>query len=119
MKKSIIYILAAAAVLASCQSLDLTSTYQVASSNVWGKATLARQAVNGIYNEFYVRSSTNVNEDNWKVMYEAYSSVMDTDKNWCENQKVCYGDGTPANGTFSEMFKYYYTFVCSKSIHFY
>ena len=111
MKKSIIYILAAAAVLASCQSLDLTSSYQVASSNVWGKATLARQAVNGIYNEFYVRSSTNVNEDNWKVMYEAYSSVMDTDKNWCENQKVCYGDGTPANGTFSEMFKYYYTFV--------
>ncbi len=67
--------------------------------------------MNGIYNEFYVRSSTNVNEDNWKVMYEAYSSVMDTDKNWCENQKVCYGDGTPANGTFSEMFKYYYTFV--------
>ena len=111
MKKSIIYILAAAAVLASCQSLDLTSSYPVASSNVWGKATLARQAVNGIYNEFYVRSSTNVNEDNWKVMYEAYSSVMDTDKNWCENQKVCYGDGTPANGTFSEMFKYYYTFV--------
>ena len=42
MKKSIIYILAAAAVLASCQSLDLTSSYQVASSNVWGKATLAR-----------------------------------------------------------------------------
>ena len=111
MKNSIFSILAAAAVLASCQSLDLTSTYQVASSNVWGKATLARQAVNGIYNEFYTRSSTNVNEDNWKVMNEAYSSVMDTDKNWYENQKVCYGDGTPSNGTFSEMFKYYYTFV--------
>ncbi len=111
MKKSIIYILAAAVALASCQTLDLSSSYQVASSNVWGKATLARQAVAGIYNEFYVRSSTTVNEDSWNVMYEAYSSVMDTDKNWYENQKVCYGDGTPANGTFSEMFKYYYTFV--------
>ena len=111
MKKSIIFVFAAALVLASCQSLDLSSSYQVASSNVWGKATLARQAVNGIYNEFYVRSSTSVNEDDWKVMYEAYSSVMDTDKNWYENQKVCYGDGTPANGTFSEIFKYYYTFI--------
>ena len=111
MKKTIISMMAAAMALVSCQSLDLASTYQVASSNVWGKATLARQAVNGIYNEFYTRSSTTVNEDNWNVMYEAYSSVMDTDKNWCENQKVCYGDGTPANGTFSEMFKYYYTFV--------
>ena len=111
MKKSIIFVFAAALALASCQSLDLSSSYQVASSNVWGKATLARQAVNGIYNEFYVRSSTSVNEDDWKVMYEAYSSVMDTDKNWYENQKVCYGDGTPANGTFSEMFKYYYTFI--------
>ena len=111
MKKTIISMMAAAMALVSCQSLDLASTYKVASSNVWGKATLARQAVNGIYNEFYTRSSTTVNEDNWNVMYEAYSSVMDTDKNWCENQKVCYGDGTPANGTFSEMFKYYYTFV--------
>lgn len=111
MKKTIISILAAAIALSSCQSLDLVSTYQVASSNVWGKATLARQAVNGIYNEFYTRSSTTVNEDNWNVMYEAYSSVMDTDKNWYENQKVCYGNGTPSSGTFSEMYKYYYTFV--------
>ena len=101
MKKTIISMMAAAMALVSCQSLDRASTYQVASSNVWGKATLARQAVNGIYNEFYTRSSTNVNEDNWKVMYEAYSSVMDTDKNWHENQKVCYGDGTPANGSLS------------------
>ena len=111
MKKTIISIFAAVIALSSCQSLDLTSTYQVASSNVWGKATLARQAVSGIYDEFYTRSSTTVNEDNWKVMYEAYSSVMDTDKNWFENQKVCYGNGTPSNGTFSEMYKYYYTFV--------
>lgn len=98
-------------VLASCQTLDFESSYQVGSSNVWNKATLARQAVNGIYNEFYVRSSTTDSEDNWRIMYEAYSSVMDTDKNWYENQKVCYGDGTPASGTFAEMYRYYYTFI--------
>lgn len=111
MKKSIISITAAVVALASCQSLDLASTYQVASSNVWGKATLARQAVTGIYNEFYTRSSTTVNEDNWNVMYEAYSSVMDVDKNWKENLRVCSGDGNPSRATFSEMFKYYYTFI--------
>ena len=86
MKKSIIYILAAAAVLASCQSLDLTSSYQVASSNVWGTATLARQAVNGIYNEFYVRSSTNVNEDNWKVYFWIILILM-----WVVNAALYWG----------------------------
>lgn len=91
--------------------LNTKSTYQVGSANVWEKASLARLAVNGIYSEFYQRSSTTSNEDNWRVMYEAYSSVMDTDRNWYENQKVCYGDGTPSSGTFSNMFKYYYTFV--------
>lgn len=111
MKKLIITAAFAAMVLASCQTLDFESSYQVGSSNVWNKATLARQAVNGIYNEFYVRSSTTDSEDNWRIMYEAYSSVMDTDKNWYENQKVCYGDGTPASGTFAEMYRYYYTFI--------
>lgn len=111
MKKLIITAAFAAMVLASCQTLDFESSYQVGSSNVWNKATLARQAVNGIYNEFYVRASNTDSEDNWKVMFEAYSSVMDTDKNWYENQKVCYGDGTPASGTFAEMYRYYYTFI--------
>ena len=101
MKKLIITAAFAAMVLASCQTLDFESSYQVGSSNVWNKATLARQAVNGIYNEFYVRASNTDSEDNWRVMFEAYSSVMDTDKNWYENQKVCYGDGTPASGTFA------------------
>ena len=41
MKKTIISMMAAAMALVSCQSLDLASTYQVASSNVCGKATLA------------------------------------------------------------------------------
>ena len=62
--------------------LNTKSTYQVGSANVWEKASLARLAVNGIYSEFYQRSSTTSNEDNWRVMYEAYSSVMDTDRNW-------------------------------------
>lgn len=114
MKFTKIFLVIAASVgIMSCNigMLDTESTYQVGSSNVWGKASLARLAVNGIYNEFYERSSTTSNEDNWRVMFEAYSSVMDTDRNWYENQKVCYGDGTPSSGTFSSMFKYYYTFV--------
>ena len=111
MKKTIISIFAAVIALASCQNLDFSRTDQVAASNVWGKATLARQAVNGIYSEFYVRNCRTDNEDNWAVMFEAYSSVMDTDKNWYENQKVCYGDGTPASGQIASMFQYYYTFV--------
>lgn len=99
--------------LVSCNPdmLDTKSSYQVGSSNVWENASLARLAVNGIYNEFYERSSTTSNEDSWRVMYEAYSSVMDTDRNWYENQKVCYGDGTPSSTTFANMYKYYYTFV--------
>ena len=117
MKFKYIYVLIAAVVSGLCISscdmnlLDTKSSYQVGSANVWEKASLARLAVTGIYSEFYQRSSTTSNEDNWRVMYEAYSSVMDTDRNWYENQKVCYGDGTPSSSTFSNMFKYYYTFV--------
>ena len=111
MKKTIISIFAVVIALASCQNLDFSRTDQVAASNVWGKATLARQAVNGIYSEFYDRNCTSVNEDSWRIMFEAYSSVMDTDKNWYHNQKVCYGDGTPASGQIASMFQYYYTFV--------
>lgn len=111
MKKVLLIFTFAAVSFASCQSLDLESTYQVGSSNVWNKATLARQAVNGVYNELYVRASASDSENNWKVMNEAYSSVMDTDKNWYHNQKVCYGDGTPSSSVFSNMYKYYYTFI--------
>ena len=111
MKKVLLIFTFAAFCFASCQSLDLESTYQVGSSNVWNKATLARQAVNGVYNELYVRASASDSENNWKVMNEAYSSVMDTDKNWYHNQKVCYGDGTPSSSVFSNMYKYYYTFI--------
>lgn len=111
MKKVLLILTFAAVSFASCQSLDLESSYQVGSSNVWNKATLARQAVNGVYNELYVRASASDSENNWKVMNEAYSSVMDTDKNWYHNQKVCYGDGTPSSSVFSNMYKYYYTFI--------
>lgn len=111
MKKVLLIFTFAAVSFASCQSLDLESTYQVGSSNVWNKATLARQAVTGVYNELYVRASASDSENNWKVMNEAYSSVMDTDKNWYHNQKVCYGDGTPSSSVFSNMYKYYYTFI--------
>ena len=68
----------------------------------WESATLARQAAYGVYNEFYTRHSTNEGEDNWRVQDEAYSSVMDTDKNWYENQRLIYGDGTPSSGTFRQ-----------------
>lgn len=101
----------ALAFFAACDFLDLKSSYQVASENVWSKATLARQAVTGIYSEFYTRYSTTENENSWKIGYEAYSSVMDTDKNWYHNMAVCYGDATPSSATFANMFKYWYTFI--------
>ncbi|MCR4565902.1 MAG: RagB/SusD family nutrient uptake outer membrane protein, partial [Bacteroidales bacterium] len=47
------------ALAVSCIKLDLKSTQAIESANVWENATLARQAVLGIYNEFYNRHSTN------------------------------------------------------------
>ena len=96
---------------ASCISMDFKSSQAIESKAVWESATLARQAAYGVYNEFYTRHSTNEGEDNWRVQDEAYSSVMDTDKNWYENQRLIYGDGTPSSGTFANIFKFYYTFV--------
>ena len=90
--------------------LNLTPTNTVASANVWQDASLARSAVLGVYNEFYARYSYG-GGDWWGETFETYSSVMDNDKNWRENVTVCYGSATPSSGTFSNMYKYYYTFV--------
>ena len=90
--------------------LNTVSTNNVNSKNVWSKATLARAAVVGVYNEFYKRYSF-AGGDSWREPFETYSSVMDNDKNWRENVSVCYGSATPNSGTFSNMFMFYYTFV--------
>lgn len=111
MKKTIISILAAAFALVSCQSLDLVSSYQVASSNVWGKATLARQAVTGIYNELYYLNYAGSGDTKRAIPFDAYSSVMDTDKNWYSGQSICYGSGTPSSSGFSYFYTYFYTYI--------
>ena len=95
----------------SCISMDFKSTQAIEMASVWESPALARQAVLGVYNEFYTRHSTNSNENSWTIQDDAYSSVMDTDKNWYHNQKVIYGDGTPSSSQFANMFKFYYAFI--------
>lgn len=111
---SIALVALSAASISSCEKdplLDLKPEYAMGSGNVWGKATLARQAVTGVYNEFYTYWSTTANNDDWNVQMEAYSSVMDIDRNWTRNLYNCNGTGTPSSYTFSQIFKYFYTFI--------
>ena len=113
--KKIYSILLLAACLTACQKglLDTTPTGSIATSTVWTKATLARSAVNGVYNELHTlyTAATGGQGDSWRNMFEGYSSVMDIDKNWREHYLVIYGSGTPSSSDVANMFKFYYTIV--------
>lgn len=114
MKKTLTLILLAASLL-SCQKglLDTTPTGSISTAAVWKKASLARSAATGVYNEFYTlyTAATGGNGDSWRNMFEGYSSVMDIDKNWREHYLVIYGSGTPSSSDVANMFKFYYTIV--------
>ncbi len=116
MKKIFAAITAVLALMAvSCQKelLDTVPTGAISTSVVWTKASLARNAVTGVYNEFYTlyTAATGGNGDSWRNMFEGYSSVMDIDKNWREHYLVIYGAGTPSSSDVANMFKFYYTIV--------
>lgn len=116
MKKIFAAITAVLALMAvSCQKelLDTVPTGAISTSAVWTKASLARNAVTGVYNEFYTlyTAATGGIGDSWRNMFEGYSSVMDIDKNWREHYLVIYGAGTPSSSDVANMFKFYYTIV--------
>ena len=116
MKKIFAAITAVLALMAvSCQKelLDTVPTGAISTSAVWTKASLARNAVTGVYNEFYTlyTAAAGGNGDSWRNMFEGYSSVMDIDKNWREHYLVIYGAGTPSSSDVANMFKFYYTIV--------
>ena len=101
----------AAMALGGCSDLlNTTPTNSVSSANVWKKASLAREAVLGVYNCFYDKYSWG-GGDTWRETFETYSSVMDNDKNWKENLNVCDGTGTPSSNAFRGVYKFYYTFI--------
>ena len=63
--------------------LDTTPTNNISGSSIWTKATLAEQAVIGVYNVFLDQYCPNSGIlDSHRIPWDAYSSVMDTDKNW-------------------------------------
>ena len=49
--------------------------------------------------------------DSHRIPWDAYSSVMDTDKNWIKRMPNCTGAATPSSGLFSDIYKRFYTFI--------
>ncbi len=49
--------------------------------------------------------------DSHRIPWDAYSSVMDTDKNWIKRMPNCTGAATPSSGLFSDIYRRYYTFI--------
>jgi hypothetical protein len=101
---------------AGCESdfLDTTPTNNVNGNNIWTKASLARQAVRGVYNVFldqYCPPSGSGLLDSHRIPWDAYSSVMDADKNWIKRMPNCTGAATPSSGLFSDIYRRYYTFI--------
>ena len=92
--------------------LDTTPTNNISGSSIWTKATLAEQAVIGVYNVFLDQYCPNSGIlDSHRIPWDAYSSVMDTDKNWIKRMPNCTGAATPSSGLFSDIYKRFYTFI--------
>ena len=92
--------------------LDTTPTKNISGSSIWTKATLAEQAVIGVYNVFLDQYCPNSGIlDSHRIPWDAYSSVMDTDKNWIKRMPNCTGAATPSSGLFSDIYKRFYTFI--------
>lgn len=69
--------------------LDTTPTNNISGSSIWTKATLAEQAVIGVYNVFLDQYCPNSGIlDSHRIPWDAYSSVMDTDKNWIKRMLI-------------------------------
>ena len=91
--------------------LDKTPTNAFSSSNVWSSAVLARAAATGVYNELYYRFSANYAAPSIGMPGDSWSSVMDTDMNWKNNNFTISGSCTPSNGNVATWYKYFYTIV--------
>ena len=91
--------------------LDKTPTNAFSSSNVWSSAVLARAAATGVYNELYYRFSANYAAPSIGMPGDSWSSVMDTDMNWKNNNFTISGSCTPSNGNVANWYKYFYTIV--------
>ena len=73
---------------------------------------MAEQAVIGVYNVFLDQYCPNSGIlDSHRIPWDAYSSVMDTDKNWIKRMPNCTGAATPSSGLFSDIYKRFYTFI--------
>ena len=88
-------------------------SYQyISGSSIWTKATLAEQAVIGVYNVFLDQYCPNSGIlDSHRIPWDAYSSVMDTDKNWIKRMPNCTGAATPSSGLFSDIYKRFLYFL--------
>lgn len=115
LKGFILAISASALVLSmsGCQSdlLDTQPTESFSGEAVWKSAVPARAAVSGVYNELYEKFSKNYNGSSVGMPMDAWSSVMEIDKNWINNCFVTTGSCTPSTNKVADVYKYYYTMV--------
>ena len=89
-----------------CGLFRYYSTNNISGSSIWTKATLAEQAVIGVYNVFLDQYCPNSGIlIRTRIPWDAYSSVMDTDKNWIKRMPNCTGAATPSSGLFSDIYK--------------
>ncbi len=114
-RKTVLALASAALVLgsSSCKKdfLDTVPSYSFASATVWQSPTLARAALNGVYNTLYQHFSMYYTGDNRGMPFDSYSSVMDVDANWKGANCMSPGNLTSSSGTVANYYKHFYAIV--------
>ena len=89
--------------------LDTSPSYAISSGNIWSSASLATQAVTGVYHQ--LKNADYRIMDWYCPMWDVFSSTLDYDANWIGNLHILRGNATPSSWLYLEKWRYYYELI--------
>ena len=95
----------------SCSSdfLDTSPSYAISSENIWTSASLATQAVTGVYHQ--IKNADYPIIDGSNPLWDVLSSIMDYDANWIGDLTLLRGNATPSNRLYLDKWRRYYELI--------
>ena len=89
--------------------LDTSPSYAISSENIWTSASLAEQAVTGVYHQ--IKEADYRIMDTEYPMWDVLSSIMDYDANWIGHLNLLRGNATPSSPLYLNKWKRYYELI--------
>jgi len=89
--------------------LDTAPSYAVSSGNIWTSASLAEQAIIGVYHQ--IKNADYYIMDTEYPMWDVFSSTLDYDANWISYLQPLRGSATPSGALYLNKWRRYYELI--------